>query len=599
MSYIFPPIVDTYQKAFVIGVDDYMQIDYKEPPVQDSGFKVTAIEVSIRNQYNNALIIKGDQFYKYELGDTTEQFVWIDANELEVSLNEWYRVQLRFIGEKDERSEWSTVTLIQGISEPTLMLAPPFAESEGIVLENQTIVVQGSLSFANAQDTDRLDSYEIWLLAENKIIEKSGTLYPDSFNSNAIGPYLLKTNVQFTDQSYALRISYKTKSFYFGQATIPFQYKASQPQTLFGTFVIQANSNKGYNEIQLGLTEEDCQNNRKFEIQRSSYRNNYTSRETIFTIELDKYPEYPSASISSEEEYVFTQVFADVTAEPGVLYHYYLIDSNGKNYCFGENKVEGFECMLDTEHIFFTDTSSQFRLNLNPNISNFKYVVQESVTNTLGSAFPFVRRSGHTKYRQFSISGTICGYGDDEGIFLSKNSASLILSQDFYNRYKARNRIMPWNDYIFEKQYRDKAIEFLMDGKPKLFKSFTEGNMIVALTAVSFTPNKQLDRNIYDFSATVTEIAECTIENCQKYNCYENEAYKMYAPIEYYLVAVEVEIDGDQLAAIQENSPYMEYAGQGYLCVREVTSMLQASNLSSELDEILANDSVNRMEAQT
>jgi hypothetical protein len=49
---------------------------------------------------------------------------------------------------------------------------------------------------------------------------------------------------------------------------------------------------------------------------------------------------------------------------------------------------------------------------------------------------------------------------------------------------------MPWNDYIFEKQYRDKAIEFLMDGKPKLFKSFTEGNMIVALTAVSFTPNK-------------------------------------------------------------------------------------------------------------
>ena len=116
---------------------------------------------------------------------------------------------------------------------------------------------------------------------------------------------------------------------------------------------------------------------------------------------------------------------------------------------------------------------------------------------------------------------------------------------------------MPWNDYIFEKQYRDKAIEFLMDGKPKLFKSFTEGNMIVALTAVSFTPNKQLDRNIYDFSATVTEIAECTIENCQKYNCYENEAYKMYAPTEYYLVAIKTELSGDQLAAIQENSPYM------------------------------------------
>ena len=591
-NYIFPPIVDTYQKAFVIG-SDYMKIEYKDPPVQDSDFKVTSIEISIRNQYNNALIIRGDHFYKFDLGDATEQSVLIDADELEVSLNEWYRVQLRFVSAKDERSEWSTVTLIQAISQPTLVLAPPFAEPTDIILESQTIIVQGSLSFANEQDTDRLDSYEIWLLAEDKIIEKSGTLYPNSFNSNAIRPYTLKTNLQFIDQNYTLQILYKTKSFYSERVIIPFQYKASQPRALSGTFVIQANNNKGYNEIQLGLTEEDCQNNRKFEIQRSSYRNNYTSRETIFTIELDKYSTYPSIDIDDKEEYVFTQVFADTTAEPGVLYRYYLIDSNGRNYYFGENKTEGFECMLDVEHIFFTDINSQFRLNLNPNISNLKYVVQESVTNTLGSAFPFVRRSGHTKYRQFSISGTICGYGDDEGIFLSKNSASLILSQGFYDRYKAQNRIMPWNDYIFEKQYRDKAIEFLMDGKPKLFKSFTEGNMIVALTAVSFTPNKQLDRNVYDFSATVTEIAECTVENCQKYNCYENEAYKMFAPTEYYLVAEWTEQINDMIAAIQ-GSWYNGPAEQGFLCVHEVTSMLQAYSPSSELDEILANDSVIR-----
>jgi hypothetical protein len=42
--------------------------------------------------------------------------------------------------------------------------------------------------------------------------------------------------------------------------------------------------------------------------------------------------------------------------------------------------------------------------------------------------------------------------------------------------------------------------------------------MIVSLSNISLTPNKQLGRHIYDFSATVTEVCEYTLENLQKYN---------------------------------------------------------------------------------
>ena len=60
-------------------------------------------------------------------------------------------------------------------------------------------------------------------------------------------------------------------------------------------------------------------------------------------------------------------------------------------------------------------------------------------------------------------------------------------------------------------------MNFLTNGQPKLFKSYEEGNIIVYLSNVSFTPNKTLGRHIYDFSATVTECCEMTQENLKKY----------------------------------------------------------------------------------
>lgn len=69
-----------------------------------------------------------------------------------------------------------------------------------------------------------------------------------------------------------------------------------------------------------------------------------------------------------------------------------------------------------------------------------------------------------------------------------------------------------------ERKYREKVMEWLSNGEPKLFRSETEGNMIVMLSGVSFTPYDKSYRMVYSMSATVTEIAEYNGDNLLEYN---------------------------------------------------------------------------------
>ena len=62
------------------------------------------------------------------------------------------------------------------------------------------------------------------------------------------------------------------------------------------------------------------------------------------------------------------------------------------------------------------------------------------------------------------------------------------------------------------------VLEFLYDDSIKLFKSTTEGNILVKLTDINLTPNQSLGRMVYSFSAIATEVAEYNMDNCKKYN---------------------------------------------------------------------------------
>lgn len=129
---------------------------------------------------------------------------------------------------------------------------------------------------------------------------------------------------------------------------------------------------------------------------------------------------------------------------------------------------------------------------------------------------------------------------DNAGGYFHSWTGDLVISKDKYFNYASRNNLSCYNDIeisqkmvqgyskfntditddniYMERIYRHWVEEFLNDGGYKLFKSATEGNHIITLTNVSWTPQATLSRMIYDFSSTAYEVADCTPENIKLYN---------------------------------------------------------------------------------
>lgn len=141
------------------------------------------------------------------------------------------------------------------------------------------------------------------------------------------------------------------------------------------------------------------------------------------------------------------------------------------------------------------DEDTQFLIKYNPEINQMKYNITDIITPTLGAKYPFIFRNGHQKYRSFSIGGLIARIDANEDI-----------------EYLGTNE-----DIIQERVYREKLLDFLYNDKIKLFSSAQEGEMLIKLSGVSVVPMKQLGRMLYSFSATATEVADCTEENLKTF----------------------------------------------------------------------------------
>ena len=150
--------------------------------------------------------------------------------------------------------------------------------------------------------------------------------------------------------------------------------------------------------------------------------------------------------------------------------------------------------LKSTNSLYLSRGGSKFEIRYNPKVSNFKYSVQEQNIQTLGSVYPFIRRNGMQCFRQFNIEGMISARVEND---LKFNSFA--------------------DEVEGEKTYRDSLVSFLYNEAPVVFSSATEGEMIVRLMNVSLTPNVQLGRRIYSFTAQAIEVAEFTQENVAKY----------------------------------------------------------------------------------
>lgn len=246
--------------------------------------------------------------------------------------------------------------------------------------------------------------------------------------------------------------------------------------------------------------------------------------------------------IKLEQQFINSlPLFYDNTIESGKSYMYALQYQDIHKNKTG-NLVTSVTKVLkrDLEYTYLAGEGGEYLpLKFNTTINNYQLVRQDSITPTLGSRYPFITRVAAPKYKQFEMSGTISFHMDDCEQFLKSGT---IYGYSYYETGEPHTNIpvldangeqievtnykghsikqyeeIPFMDYYLEKKFREAVIEFLTNGKPKLFKSSSEPNMIVMVTNSSFTPNQTLGRLIYDFSCTCTEIDEANLTNYIKY----------------------------------------------------------------------------------
>lgn len=171
------------------------------------------------------------------------------------------------------------------------------------------------------------------------------------------------------------------------------------------------------------------------------------------------------------------------------------------------------DIVCDFEDCFLSDSERQLKIRFNPKVNNFKRNIQESKNDTIGGIYPIFFRNGKINYFEFSINGLISMRMDDNKLFQSTNLLFDMTQRPATPSEDNEYIITKGKEFQLERQFKRDVYDWLTNGKPKLFRSSTEGNFIVRLMNVNLTPEEQLSRMLHSFQATAYEIAPCTIKN--------------------------------------------------------------------------------------
>lgn len=423
---------------------------------------------------------------------------------------QYYQAQIYFTNSKGETSDYSQITLLRpiwGINK----------NASSIVVNAEARQVAVSISHKGTS-AETIDSYYIDIITGGKTVYTSNVL-----NAGTSG-FTVSTIVNYYFQegkTYTINAHITTKNGYKDTLTNSNVYVDPVtgnpvPDTQF----ILSNDEDG-GAVQIEIASAWALMSPIIKIQRTTDESEFLAWCTVAELKL------PNKYLNA-----YNILWRDYAIEGGKFYQYRFIITTTSNSST-KYLSNGHYFAPQFGDMFLSSNDRQLAIRYNSNLSGFKWVTQENITNTLGGRFPIIRRNAETKYRQFNISGSLYfdampingtatdSTGKSISRWITEEDTSLFFSlEDAYNFQQKELptlRAYIQDQKFFEKRFRDAAMSFLTDGNIKLFRSFQEGNMIVYLSNISFTPNKQLDRRIYDFSATVTEVCEATPENMKKY----------------------------------------------------------------------------------
>lgn len=420
---------------------------------------------------------------------------------------------------QDNFSEWSTGTLIKPIFIPNLDSSiknfSTDSESPTEVSPNTDIRIFGNISFSKADGdeieriiNEKLSWYQIKILDLEEINSffDSDKIYP---NSNNEINYIVDMSKLTINSEYKMQIICGIDYEYSQTKTYFIKIKDYDDYQTKIDYTPIFNEENGTISLQMKKSSESIDDNYYAEnfivIRRSSYHSNFTNWDLIFS-------DY-ARNLLNDDGFIFI----DDTIESMVGYRYQLqiVTNQEPAIIYEPIRTDILHC--DFYGGILSDKNKKLSINFNFQPSNRANAVNRTKIDTLGGQYPIFTQNSKLKYHTYNITGRISTEDNGE-LFLSKQE---LFGDDFYNyRYEYTSTgnedvhnnecqtVRPNADWLYEREYRDAVEEWLNNGKPKLFRSMTEGNMIVILDGITLTPDPVLGRRLYDFNATMYEIGD-------------------------------------------------------------------------------------------
>ena len=249
----------------------------------------------------------------------------------------------------------------------------------------------------------------------------------------------------------------------------------------------------------------------RFKLMRADESESYRVWHTLFDSSIN------TNNITSQNPKL---IWRDFTIEQGQNYKYGLFQINS-NEAYS-TRYESESIYADFEDMFLFDGEKQLKIRFNPTVSSFKTTLQEVKTDTIGGQYPIISRNANTFYKEFPVSGLISHLSDSSGYFDANIAQIVNLNTNTnYNKYYSTN--LNGENVAMERKFKLEVLQWLNNGKPKLFRSPTEGNYLVRLMNVSLSPEQQLGRMLHTFSAIAYEIDKSDPDTLLKYDLIGNK----------------------------------------------------------------------------
>lgn len=482
-------------------------------------------------------ISSSDLSTQWEAGVVYKIQVRFGSNAKYTSVSEfatWKKAQI----DANAFSEWSTVMVVKCIDLPVFAIKNAESSSQSVVTSEKfegttTPLFEGSWELDQSVNHESLDKFKFELYSGTEATAANLIESSDWKQDRGEGTRTHRFKTVLTNgETYTVTYSIRTINGYEETAApYIFSVKIVDLGDLEG-ISFRVDSESVYcNEngvINIYLTGEELSGN--FVISRSSEASNYRVWEDI------KYLFY------AQETLVDRLVFQDFSVESGIKYTYRLQRENEQELrttaLYEEGRTSPVPHYVDFDYSYIYRDGIQLKLIFNQKMNSFKHTTLRSKQDTIGDKYPHLVSNGYANYAEFPLTGLITLQMDEDGTFFKTTNDGLtygdelIIPADKFEylwgeRTESGSSLtrQPYtidtnltkNNIFIERKFREKVEEFLNNFNYKLYKSPTEGNIIIGLLNVQLQPKQELGRMIMEFSATAYEVVDNTLENLDNY----------------------------------------------------------------------------------